>query len=114
MESDMDRQDFEVTAREAFEYIEQAIERLALDGVEAYPLENGLKLMLENGLSCEFLRNDEAMHIDARFPQGAETLYWDAVEEQWYTRTNEKPLPAVLGDVLTNCLSRPVNLTDIE
>jgi hypothetical protein len=110
----MDTQDFEVTAREAFAYIERVIDHLALDGVEAYPIDRGLKLLFEDGSDIEFTRNDDALHIEIQRSDGSETLYWDAVEEQWYARSNELPLPSVLADLLGQRLARPVDCSDVE
>jgi frataxin-like iron-binding protein CyaY len=113
MESDMDRQDFEVTARETFELIHQAIDTLALDGVESYPQEDGLKLIFDDATYYEFTRDDAAMGINAHFGGEVNSFYWDAVEEQWYRRGDEYALTAVLSAQLSGQLGRDVDMSEL-
>ncbi len=109
----MDRQDFEITARETFELIHQAIDTLALDGVESYPQEEGLKLMFDDASYYEFTLNDAAMEIDAYFGGEVNSFYWDAVEEQWYRRGDEYALAAVLSAQLSVQLGRDVDMSEL-
>jgi|GEM_PF-1507908 len=109
----MERQDFEVTVRETFEGIERAIDKLSLDGVEAYPQSNGLKLMFDDASTFEFTRNDGTLQIDADMLHTTESFYWDSVEEQWYGRACEQPLARMLGAALSKRLARDVNLADV-
>ena len=113
MENDMDRQDFEVTARETFELIHQAIDTLALDGVESYPQEDGLKLMFDDASYVELLRNDSSIEIDAHFGSDVDSFYWDAVEEQWYRRADEYALSAVLSAQLSQRLGHAVDMSEL-
>lgn len=108
----MDRQDFQITADETFDLIQHALDRLAIDGVEAYPVENGLKLMFDDGNSYEFLRNDGEQTIEARLDGDAVTLYWDEVEEAWFARGSEQPLADVLSASLGKRIGRKADFAE--
>jgi frataxin-like iron-binding protein CyaY len=108
----MDRQEFEVTVRETLEGIERAIEQLALDGVETYPTDTGMRLQFDDGGFVQLARDDDAQEL--AFQRGGEALafYYDAVEEQWYGRADERPLADVLGVELGTRLAREVRLAE--
>lgn len=108
----MDRQEFEVNVRETLEEIERTIERLALDGVETYPTDTGLRLQFDDGGFVQLLRVDEAQELALQRGGEALAFYYDAVEEQWYGRTDERPLTGVLETELASRLSREVRLAD--
>jgi frataxin-like iron-binding protein CyaY len=108
----MDRQDFQITADETFDLIQQALDRLAIDGVEAYPVENGLKLMFDDGNCYELLRNDGEQTIEARMDGDPVTLYWDEVEEAWFARGSEEPLAVVLSAALGKRIGRNADFTE--
>ncbi|MDT8323787.1 MAG: hypothetical protein RRA94_06740 [Bacteroidota bacterium] len=109
----MDKQDFEVTVRETWEGIDRAIEQLALDGVEAYPEDSGLRLMFDDATFISLQRNDAEKQIDVIRGDARLPFYWDAVEEHWYARGDERPLLAVLGEVIGEKIGRPVTLPDL-
>ena len=108
----MDSQDFQITADETFDLIQQALDRLAIDGVEAYPIENGLKLMFDDGNSYELLRNDGEQTIEAWMDGDPVTLYWDAVEEAWFARGSEETLAEVLSAALGKRIGRNADFAE--
>jgi frataxin-like iron-binding protein CyaY len=109
----MDKQDFEVTVRETWEGIERAIDELALDGVEVYPEDKGLRLMFDDGTFISLQRNDTEQQIDLIRGDARLPFYWDAVEEHWYARGDERPLLAVLSEVIGEKIARSVTLPDL-
>ncbi len=108
----MDRQDFEVTVRETWESIERAIEELALDGVEAYPEDRGMRLMFTDGSFISLRRNDAEKQLDLVTGEYRMPFYWDSVEEHWYAREDERPLLSVLDDIISEKIARQVTLPD--
>ncbi len=109
----MDRQDFEVTVRETWEGIERAIEQLALDGVEAYPEDKGMRLMFDDATFISLQRNDAEQQIDMIRGDVRIPFYWDAVEEHWYARGDERHLLAVLSEVIGEKIAQTVTLPDL-
>ena len=108
----MDRQEFEVTVRETLEEIERAIERLALDGVETYPTDTGMRLQFDDGGFVSLDRDDAAQGLAFRRKEETLAFYYDAVEEQWYGRADESPLTDVLDTELGLRLLREVRLAE--
>lgn len=108
----MDRQDFEVTVRETLEEIERAIERLALDGVETYPTDSGIRLQFDDGGFVQLARVDAAQELALQRKEETLAFYYDVVEEQWYGRADERPLTDVLDAELAARLSREVRLEE--
>jgi frataxin-like iron-binding protein CyaY len=108
----MDRKEFEVTVRETLENLERAVERLALDGVETYPAGTGIRLQFDDGGFVQLAREDAAQELALQ--RGGEVLafYYDAVEEQWYGRADERPLTDVLDAELAARLAREVRLAE--
>ena len=109
----MDRQDFEVIVRETWEGIERAIDELALDGVEAYPEEKGMRLMFDDGSAATLTRNDDAMQLDLVTGSYLVPFYYDEGEEAWYAHTDERPLLSVISDVISDKLERRITLPDL-
>lgn len=109
----MDRQEFEVTVRETLEGVEHAIERLALDGVEPYPTEVGLRLMFDDGSFITLTRNDDTRCIDVLMGEYLMPCYYDSVEEQWYCRSDERPMRAMLGELISTKLTSAVSLPEL-
>jgi frataxin-like iron-binding protein CyaY len=109
----MDTQDFEVTVRDTFEGIDHAIELLALDGVEPYPQDSGMRLMFADGTFITLTRNDGEQHIDVLLGESIVPFYYDDIEEQWYSRKDERPLLTVLSQHLATKLGGAVALPDL-
>jgi len=109
----MDRQDYDVTVRETFEAIDRAIEELALDGVEPYPQKHGLRLMFEDGTFITLTPNAEEQTIEVIKGEILVPFYWDAVEEHWYARSDERPLLAALSTMINDKLGTTVTLPDL-
>ncbi|MBN1448916.1 MAG: hypothetical protein JXA28_13385 [Bacteroidetes bacterium] len=109
----MDTQDFEVTVLETFEAVERAIEELALDGVEPYPQDSGMRLMFEDGTFITLTRNDGEKHIDLLLGESIVPFYYDHIEEHWYSRKDERPFPAVLSELISTKLGTAVALPDL-
>lgn len=109
----MDRQEFEATVRETLEGIERAIEALALEGVEVYPTDAGLRLMFTDGSEMQLVRNDVTQRMDLAGDSDRVVFYYDSAEEQWYAKGSERPLPDELGAELSRRLSRRVQLADM-
>lgn len=108
----MDRQEFEVTVREAFEDIDHAIETLALDGVEAYPVDTGLRLQFDDGSFIQLTRNDAQSQIDVQQGEFVVPFYYDPVEEQWFGKKDERSLPDVLSEEIGKRISRVIRFPD--
>lgn len=109
----MDTQEFIITAHETLEGVERAIEQLALDGVETYPIEAGLRLIFDDGAEISLVSDTQDQQIELRGTQEPVAFYYDSTEEQWYARDSERPLPEVLGTTLGHRLARPVRLADL-
>ncbi|MBR9979189.1 MAG: hypothetical protein KFH87_13980 [Bacteroidetes bacterium] len=108
----MDRQEFEVTVREAFEDIDRAIETLALDGVEAYPVDAGLRLQFDDGSFIQLMRNDAQSQIDVQQDTNVVPFYFDDIEEQWFSRKDERSLTDILSEEIGKRISRTIRFPD--
>ena len=109
----MDKQDFSVTVRETWDSIERAIEELALDGVEAYPSDDGMRLMFDDASHIALVALDDRQLISMQWGQATLPFYYDEVEEHWYAQTDERPLLSVLSEAIGEKLSASVTLPDL-
>lgn len=109
----MDKQDFSVTVRETWESIERAIDELALDGLEAYPSDSGMRLIFDDASSISLSSQDEQQLISMQWGQATLPFYYDEVEEHWYAQTDERPLLKVLSEAISKKLSTGVTLPDL-
>ena len=109
----MDKQDFSVTVRETWDSIERAIEELALDGVEAYPSDDGMRLMFDDASHIALTTLEDRQLISMRWGQATLPFYYDEVEEHWYAQTDERPLLSVLSEAIGEKLSASVTLPDL-
>ncbi|MFZ1728661.1 MAG: frataxin domain-containing protein [Bacteroidota bacterium] len=109
----MDRQDFEVTVRETLVSVERAIEELALDGIEAYPTDNGMRLDFDNGGFIKLTRDDAAQQLNLDRGEHVETFYYDSVEEHWFSHESERSLLDTLSAEISLRLVRSVTLSDL-
>lgn len=109
----MDRQEFEATVRETFEGVERAIEALALEGVEVYPTDAGLRLMFTDGSELQLVRNVVTQQVELTGDSERVVFYYDSAEEHWFALGSERPLLDELGAELGRRLSRRVQLADM-
>lgn len=109
----MDKQDFDVTVRETFAAIDGAITALAIDGVEPYPTDDGLRLMFEDGTFITLTPNADQQIIEVLMGEYLVPFYWDAVEEHWFARTDERPLLAVLSRLISDKIDSRIELPDL-
>jgi frataxin-like iron-binding protein CyaY len=109
----MDRQEFEVTVRETLASVERAIEELALDGVEAYPTDAGLRLEFDDGGSIQLSRDDAAQQLVLQRGDRIEPFYFDDVEEHWFARDGELSLLDTLSAEIGLRLVRSIQLPDL-
>ncbi len=108
----MDTQDFSVTVRETWESIERAIDELALDGVESYPSDEGMRLMFDDASFIALTALEGEQRISMQWGQASLPFYYDTVEEHWYAQTDERHLLTVLSEAISEKLSTAVTLPD--
>lgn len=109
----MDRQEFEATVRETFESVERAMDALALEGVEVYPTDAGLRLMFTDGSEMQLVRNDVTQQVELASNSERVVFYYDSAEEHWFAQGSERPLLDELSAELSRRLSRRVQLADM-
>ena len=108
----MDNKEFRILCNDLLDGVEDRINRLTVDDVDAVSEDGVMRICFRDGTEVSITRNDEFQRLSMNDGNGLTHFYFNETEEAWFGVGSETPLLFALQALITKKTGVQLRLTE--